>query len=157
MSGETKIIFNRQPRNAEEILKSCTNSKYKLLKGSRTTWQCIVWTFVVHRQAPKHTQAIHTHVLDFKASESVPGRNESKFSKINRTIQNHHCQCRWLSSRHAVASELHGDFESCFGRRSHTVSLSAGEDSHRCLLWGVGSNTSWASESPIAKEKGRDF
>ena len=72
-------------RDAEEILNSYTNCKYKLLNGTRTTWQCIVWTFIVRRQAPKDTGDSHART---SRKQSVPGRNESKFSWINRTTLN---------------------------------------------------------------------
>ena len=94
-------------RDAEEILNSYTNCKYKLLNGTRTTWQCIVWTFIVRRQAPKDTGDSFTHTY-FTHPKVCQGGMRVNLALLTVPLWNH-CECRRLS-RHAVAFELHGDF-----------------------------------------------
>ena len=54
-----KQILHSIGEDAEQILNSYTHCKYKLLNGSRTTWQCILWAFIVGRKAPKDTGDSH--------------------------------------------------------------------------------------------------
>ena len=156
MSGETKITFNGQPRDAEEILNSCTNSKYKLLNGSRTTWQCIVSYCVIMFSPPQSTHKRFTRTY-FISKHSKMCQGGMRVNSARLTVPPWiHRECRWLS-RHAVAFELHGDFESCFVRWSHT-NFQPQRIPTAAFFEALGrSNTSWKSESPIAKEKGRDF
>ena len=127
-------------RDAEEILNSYTNSKYKLLNGSRTTWQYIVWTFIVRRQAAqtqRHRRFTH------HASESVLGRNESKLSWINRTTLNP----LWMSETFTPRCSFWTTRRFWILLRTKiSHKLSAGEGFHRYLVWGVASNTSWTSK-----------
>ena len=121
MLGETKITFNRKPRDPEDILNSCRNSKYKWLNGSRTTWQCIVWTLIVRRQAPKaHKRFTPRTYFISMHPKMCQGGMRMRVNLARLTVQLWiHRECRWLS-RHTVVFELHSDFKSSFVRTSHT-------------------------------------
>ena len=94
-------------RDAEEILNSYTNCKYKLLNGTRTTWQCIVWTFIVRRQASKDTGDSFTRTY-FTHPKVCQGGMRVNLARLTVPLWIH-CECRRIS-RHAVAFKLHGDF-----------------------------------------------